>query len=119
MNMFWNLGAIGRPFNEADRSASSLPSQPSDTTNVRILESEVERLTMVCEAMWMLLKDKLGVDDQELMARIAELDLSDGKADGRKDTDGPRNCPGCNRPNSKRHDFCIYCGQLIRTTPFD
>jgi hypothetical protein len=92
---------------------------PTRTLSTDRLERDIERLRMICEAMWRILKDKLGVDDEELVARIAEIDLMDGEADGRKAPKGPAMCPKCNRPNSRRHDFCIYCGAFIRTRPFD
>ncbi len=123
MSMFW-AGQISRAIDRAaDQASSSAGSSAGSSaaranTNVRYLQKDVERLTMICEAMWSMLRDKLGVDDEELMARIAELDLSDGEADGRKEVSGPAMCPKCSRPNSRRHDFCIYCGTLIRTTPF-
>ena len=87
------------------------------TTQVRYLESRLDRLEMICEAMFNLLKEHMQVEDADLMACIAELDLSDGAADG-KVARGPQRCGKCNRPNSRRHDFCIYCGQMMRVSPF-
>lgn len=86
---------------------------------VRDMQRQVDRLAMICEAMWELLKEQSGMDDDQLMAKIAQLDLSDGEADGKKAVGGPKLCPQCQRPNSRKRDFCIYCGQLIRTKPFD
>ncbi|QNN24223.1 zinc ribbon domain-containing protein [Planctomycetales bacterium ZRK34] len=89
----------------------------SETSNVRHLQQQVDRLEMICEAMWSLLRDKVGESDEALMAKVLELDLSDGQADG-KVARGPQKCPNCNRPNSRRHEFCIYCGQPIRKSAF-
>jgi hypothetical protein len=47
------------------------------------LDARVDRLLMVIEAMWSMLKED-GHTDEELAARIAEIDSSDGVADGRK-----------------------------------
>jgi hypothetical protein len=103
---------------QAMRSASSAASQARQASSgVRYLDAELDRLEMVCEAMWELLKNKLGATDEELMSYIAELDLSDGSADG-KVKRGVLTCSKCSRPNSRRHDFCIYCGEMIRTSPF-
>ena len=47
------------------------------------LDARVDRLLMVIEAMWTMLKED-GHTDEELAAKIAEIDNSDGVADGRK-----------------------------------
>jgi len=73
---------------------------------------------MVTEAIWNLVKEKTNLTDEDLMAAVAQLDLSDGVADGKKQADGPLRCPECDRANSRRHEFCIYCGSMLRTTPF-
>lgn len=82
------------------------------------LAKEVDRLALICEALWTLVKERLDLTDDELMGEIARLDLSDGRADGRK-AKAPTACSKCGRMNSRRHDFCIYCGKLLRTKPFE
>ena len=47
------------------------------------LDARVDRLLLVIEAMWSMLKDQ-GLTDEQLAARIAEFDKSDGAADGRR-----------------------------------
>jgi hypothetical protein len=49
---------------------------------VAALDERVDRLLMVVEALWSLLREH-GYTDEQLAARIAELDLADGVADGR------------------------------------
>ncbi len=84
----------------------------------RIVANELARLELVCEAMWNLMKEKTSLTDEDLLSEMARLDLMDGKADGKKDKGGPVICGKCDRPNSRRHDFCIYCGEHIRVKPF-
>lgn len=86
--------------------------------DVMLLEQRIARLELVCEAMWTLLRDETRLSDASLQARIAELDLSDGKADGRA-AKGPLHCPKCRKPASRRHEFCIWCGAILRQSPFD
>jgi hypothetical protein len=87
-------------------------------STVQFLQKEVDRLALICEAQWELLKTKVGVTDDELMEQIMMLDLSDGKLDG-KVTQGPLSCPQCSKNNARRHDRCIYCGSMLRSKPFD
>jgi len=103
----------------AQQTASDARSQARDaSTSVHYLEEEVDRLKLICEAMWTLIKENTKLTDEDLVAVMAQLDLSDGQADGKKKT-GPAICPKCDRPNSRRHDMCIYCGQFLKTKPFD
>jgi hypothetical protein len=81
------------------------------------LEACLDRTLLVCEAMWTLLRDKLGVTDKELVDRINEVDLSDGKLDG-KVRKTPVSCPKCGRTISRKFPQCMYCGQPIIHDPF-
>lgn len=77
----------------------------------------LDRALIACEAMWSLLRDKLGVTDLELLDRINEVDLSDGKLDG-KVRKTPVSCPKCQRTLARRYKQCIYCEQPIMNDPF-
>jgi hypothetical protein len=101
-----------------DAAADAARSARESGASARQAARDLARLELIAEAMWELVKEKTGLIDEDLLAKIAELDLTDGTADGRKRDAGPIQCPKCSRPNSRRHDFCIYCGELIRTRPF-
>ncbi len=94
------------------------PTSGGGDSRARAVADELARLELVCEAMWELVKEKTNLVDDDLLGKMAELDLADGVADGKKAKGGPVMCVKCNRPNSRRHDFCIYCGQHIRSKPF-
>ena len=96
---------------EAGRQARSAQ------TRSREVEDRLGRAMLACEAMWSLLRDKLGLTEDMLIKRITELDLSDGKLDG-KVSRPVSPCPHCNRPNSARFINCVYCGQALPSAPF-
>lgn len=81
------------------------------------LEERFERSMLTLEAMWTLLRDKLGLTDEDLCNRMTDLDLSDGRLDG-KHRHEPRSCPNCGKAIGPRFSKCIYCGQLVEETPF-
>ena len=85
---------------------------------VQDLEFQVERLLMISEALWGLLKEKHGYSDGDLINRVAMIDLKDGKLDGRVAKTEPQQCPKCARPLNRRHSACIYCGTQIVQEPF-
>ena len=74
---------------------------------------------MITEALWTILKEQHGFDDADLIDRINEIDLRDGKLDGRvKEKEGPLSCPKCNRTLSRQRPTCLYCGTAIARDPF-
>jgi hypothetical protein len=73
------------------------------------LESRIDALVLASVAMWSMLEEKLGVTEPELSARMREIDLRDGKLDG-KLAGMVSACPSCGRVMSVRHPRCVYCG---------
>jgi hypothetical protein len=73
------------------------------------LEERIDRLALVCMAMWSLMQDKTRVTEEELMERVKAIDLMDGVED-RKATRTVAKCSKCSRTMSPRHRRCLYCG---------
>lgn len=88
---------------EAKSSANNAQMKVAD------LEERIDKLTLVCYAMWELLREKSGLTDEDLIARVAVIDAADGVADG-KITQTVRPCVHCGRPVAARHQQCLYCG---------
>jgi len=74
------------------------------------LNRRMDSLLLINMAMWSILEQKLGVTEEELSQRITDIDLRDGKLDGRVGTSA-QECPTCGRVMSVRHQRCMYCGQ--------
>lgn len=95
------------------------PSGAADATDLRYLEDRVDRLSLICMAMWSLLQDKTKVTEEDLMERVKVIDLMDGKEDG-KATKTVSRCTRCDRPMNVRHKKCIYCGnEKLISSAFD
>jgi len=80
--------------------------------DIEELERVVESLTLTCQAMWELLREQTNLTDEKLMERMQEVDLRDGRRDGKI---GPAisTCPGCSRINKARREVCVYCGRAL------
>ena len=73
------------------------------------LEDRIDRLALICMAMWSLIRSETNLTEEQLLERVREIDLMDGEEDG-KITRQVTQCSRCNRPMSSRHTRCIYCG---------
>jgi len=80
---------------------------------VEKLQSDVERLYMITEALWTFIKDKHGYTDKELYDQVMTVDLKDGSLDGRVASTPPRTCMECGRTLHRRHPLCLYCGTPV------
>ena len=87
----------------------STPGNSASKTELRHLEDRVDRLSLICMAMWSLIRDKTDVTEEELIERFKLMDLMDGVEDG-KASRSVSKCVQCNRPMHARHKTCIYCG---------
>jgi len=83
----------------AEQSADAGRKASGARHKVDELEIRLDRTLLICEALWTLLRDKVGITDQELIERINDVDLSDGALDGK----------------ARRS---IYCGKLVPRQPF-
>jgi len=99
----------------ADRAARSAAQARTKTD---FLQADIEKLLMITEALWMILKEQHGYTDDELINRIEQIDMRDGKLDGKVATDGPVACPGCGRTMIGKRPVCLYCGQEVLRSPF-
>ena len=73
------------------------------------LHEKVEALALVSKALFELLQETSGVSEERLRAKITEIDLRDGQADGRM-TPVPKKCPKCDAMMSPRFGRCLFCG---------
>ena len=86
---------------------------------VALMQHHVERLLMITEALWVILKEQHGYTDEDLIERVRQIDLRDGKLDGKVASTGIKTCDSCKRPVSGRHAACLYCGCALGGDLFD
>lgn len=86
-------------------------------TEGEALAERFDRLALMTEALWLLLRDRLGVTEEELTAIARDLDLSDGRLDGRVRR-ASAECASCGRMVGKNRAKCLYCGTPMDRAPF-
>ncbi len=84
---------------------------------VRLLEANLAKTMMICEALWEILADEHGWTIEHLHKKLYEVDMRDGVLDGKNQRSIVK-CPNCGRTVSGRHPACLYCGQIIDNSVF-
>jgi ribosomal protein L32 len=79
-------------------------------TYIAFLKQKVEKLMIITEAMWLLLKETTKCSDEDLKEKIRQVDMKDGKLDGKVAAELPNKCPKCGQTLQKNMLSCIYCG---------
>lgn len=106
MNM---LGSLHREYVRKIKEMPVAPTSAEGDHRIRDLEDRLDRLTLVCMAMWQLIQERTSLTEEDLATRVAMIDAADGVADGKR-TESVQPCPACKRPMSPRHRKCLYCG---------
>ena len=108
-------------FRNSDAPESQPVPQPRSEPHADVAEikAEIERLYFITEALWRILKEKHGLDENEIVRQITIIDMEDGKLDQRKTKTPPQPCPKCGRVLVKHRAKCMYCGELIVVNPFE
>lgn len=82
-------------------------------TKVASGNDRIEKLMLATQAMWELLREHAGLSDEQLLAKMAEIDGRDGKIDEKIGAESI-DCPHCGRKTSTRSGACLYCGKPVR-----
>lgn len=99
----------------AERAAATATQARSQ---VELMQMDVERLLMITEALWTMLRDEHGYADEQLIRKVQEIDLRDGRLDGKVAKQPPSKCPKCGRAISARRPICVFCGTASTDDPF-
>lgn len=101
---------LGQHGAQSARLAATAAAGPTGRGTSELLEvhERVDRLILVVDAMWSLLEEA-GYSDEQLRARIAEIDSADGVEDGRR-TALPTVCRNCGAKVAAGLTACQFCG---------
>jgi hypothetical protein len=102
-----NAGAAARAKNKADSVARQ----------VKVMEANLAKTLLVCEAMWEFIRKEHGLTETDLNKMMYDIDMRDGQLDG-KNQRKISECPDCGRKVSPRHPACIYCGRIMDSSAF-
>ena len=81
------------------------------TNRIEDLNERIDEISMILRGIWALLEEG-GVTSEQLVAKLEELDMADGVADG-KVRKGPVQCPSCDSRVAPGLAKCQFCGAEI------
>lgn len=109
-------------FGTSDQQKSSVD-KAKNTSNSRIdvdsLQQELERVLIINQALWEILRDTNKLNEDLLFQKIIEIDGRDGRIDGKVAKLPARHCTKCNHILPRDKQFCFYCGQLYSKDSFE
>lgn len=76
------------------------------------LRRRVEVMTLANQALFEILKDRLGISEEEVLYRMAEIDGRDGNNDGKIGAKVVA-CRRCGRKVSTARQRCMYCAEVV------
>jgi len=102
------------------RSAGAADALTS-TRKLNDVDERIDRLVMLVQAMWAILKEE-GFTDEQLAAKLVEIDEADGSLDGRR-TRRAADCRSCGSKVAAGLANCQFCGAAVfdasEIGPFD
>ena len=112
MGIFWNMYANQRIAAGQAQAEQGLAAAEDAQNRVSVLEWKVEKLTLINMALVELLTAHTGLTEAQLLEKMQEIDLRDGKQDEKPLETVSAVCEACGRTYSKRHNHCLYCGHV-------
>jgi len=112
MSILWETYRASDIVSAKTDAAEAKMSAQQYSERVRDLEYALGRTTLACQALWELLRARVGLTEDELLAKMTEVDLRDGVQDGRM-TSVIITCPKCGRPSNSKNTRCMYCSAAL------
>lgn len=112
IEFLWDISQQHQIGQALDDSGRANHKANSTTEQVRALEAGLQRISLASQAMWELLQERTGATGAELLQKISEIDLRDGRKDGKIGSTVVV-CPQCARNVSSKKLSCIFCGTVI------
>jgi hypothetical protein len=115
INLLWNVSqqaqiTEARDAAEDAKFSARVAAQQSIEQTYAPYVQQLDKLGLVCQALWTLLQERTGLTERDLLDRVTELDLKDGVLDGRY-TKPPVDCPKCGAKMSRTFNRCLFCGE--------
>ena len=111
MSLIWEMYQQNQIAKAESTAQHSAEKAVDAAATVQAFQEKIDKLVLINMAVWELLKESSDVTEDDLIEKIKEIDLSDGKLDG-KVRHIAITCTQCGRTMSNKHRRCLYCGHV-------
>jgi hypothetical protein len=112
MNFLFDLAQEVRT-RAAESSAERAREKAADAAGAAVdLRRRIEVMALANQALFEILKSRLGISEEEVMLRMAEIDVRDGSKDGKMSA-RVASCRRCGRKISTARQRCMFCGEVV------
>jgi hypothetical protein len=112
IDFMWSIQQAGRLAEAKTEAAQAKDEVSRQRARIEELEFHLDRMALASQALWEILRSRLEIPEEELLAKIGEIDLRDGVKDQRM-TPQLISCPKCGRRMNTKTTRCIYCGTSV------
>ena len=113
IELLWELWQHRRISDSESAAAAAKTTSHDAIARIEELEYTTEKLLLLSRALWEIIQERDGVDDETLLAKVRDIDMRDGRLDGRLARPLVVKCPKCANALNKKHRRCIYCGEAV------
>lgn len=108
----WDIFQEIRLNDQSARQSDTDSSLRRTSLNLEDLARQVRKMALVNQALYELLKERTGISDEDLRRRVREIDLRDGRSDGKLEA-SPLRCPKCRGAVTAGALSCPTCGATV------
>ncbi len=115
ITMLWESYQQTR-INAAERAAENADTKADRQAQaVAGLQRQVDRVSLACQALWEILRERTDITEEDLESKMLEIDGRDGMTDGKVGVQAI-DCPACGRKTSSRRSSCVMCGAPMKSS---
>lgn len=107
--LFWEFYQQSQISNAQSTASRAELKAETSKQYFQLLEGKIGSLALACQSLWEILEENTDITREQLLAKMEEVDLRDGKKDG-KLSRSVEACESCGRKTSRRRPICLYCG---------
>lgn len=111
-NMWWDFAQEVRLNDIHQRQNDERSRATRINGNVSDLSLQLQKVALVNQALYEILKEKVGISDEELRRKVQEIDRRDGQEDLRA-SPKPVRCPKCSSTLTVGALSCQVCGVTV------
>lgn len=115
MSWLWNMFQQLQINDTLKRSSDARFDAKDALQAISDLEDKVARLSLLCHALFEELERTTGLSEAQLKEKMIEIDMRDGKLDGKYDPTSNQKCPDCGHQLRRNRPNCFWCGSPLTT----